>query len=74
LPSEDSDHLDLRTGIEKRFVPSPAIGIPVEVLCKNDRMIMSDLDRGAPPDDAGSDVVVMGPGSVPVFDLVPFGI
>jgi hypothetical protein len=37
-------------------------------------MTMSDLDRGAPPDDAASDVVVMGPGSLPVFDLVPFGI
>jgi multiple sugar transport system substrate-binding protein len=33
--------------------------IHVEVLHKNDRTIMSDLDRGAQPADSGLDVVVM---------------
>jgi multiple sugar transport system substrate-binding protein len=33
--------------------------IHVEVLHKNDRTIMSDLDRGARPGDSGLDVVVM---------------
>ena len=33
--------------------------IHVEVLHKNDRTIMSDLDRGAQPGDSGLDVVVM---------------
>lgn len=59
---------------ESRNHSSPAIGIQVEVLGKNDRMIMSALDRGAPPDDAALDVVVIGPDSLPVFDLVRFGI
>ena len=34
-------------------------GIHVEVLHKNDRTIMSDLDRGANPGDDGLDVLVM---------------
>jgi multiple sugar transport system substrate-binding protein len=34
-------------------------GVHVEVLHKNDRTIMSDLDRGAQPGEAGLDVVVM---------------
>ncbi|MGC1449653.1 MAG: extracellular solute-binding protein [Candidatus Sulfotelmatobacter sp.] len=34
-------------------------GIHVEVLHKNDRTIMNDLDRGVQPGDAGLDLVVM---------------
>jgi multiple sugar transport system substrate-binding protein len=34
-------------------------GIQVDVLHKNDRSIMSDLDRGSQPSDPGLDVVVM---------------
>ncbi len=38
------------------------------------RTIVSDLDRGAQPDDAALDLMIIGPGSLPVFDLVRFGI
>jgi multiple sugar transport system substrate-binding protein len=55
----DEWFLDSLTKIQMIGAFEKQTGIHVEVLHKNDRVIMSDLDRGAQPGDAGLDVVVM---------------
>src|SRR5271170_25829 len=55
----DEWFLDSLTKTQMIPVFEKQTGIHVEVLHKNDRAIMADLDRGLQPGDPGLDVVVM---------------